>query len=78
MLHLYTHYILFKAIVFLLSLLTIKKKTMEFTTACMKSCVKANAVTQLIATHRPEATPRAAVGRISDISSHVIGPQPIA
>lgn len=51
---------------------------MEFTTACMKSCVNANAVTQLIATHRPEATPRAAVGRISDISSHVIGPQPIA
>lgn len=51
---------------------------MEFTTACMNSCIMAKAVTQLTATHRPEAMPRAAVGRISDISSHVIGPQPIA
>lgn len=51
---------------------------MNLTTTCMKSCVSAKAVAQLTTTHRPEATPRAEVGRISDISSHVIGPQPIA
>lgn len=51
---------------------------MYLTTTCMKSCVRTKAVIQLTPTHKPDATPRAPKGKISDISSHVIGPQPIA
>lgn len=40
--------------------------------------MRVKAVSQLTTTQRPEATPRAFRGRISDISSQVMGPQPMA
>lgn len=48
------------------------------TTTRRKNWVRVKAVSQLTTTQRPEATPRAFRGRISDISSQVMGPQPMA
>lgn len=48
------------------------------TVTSRKDLVRAKAVSQLTSTQSPEATPRARRGRISDMRSQVMGPQPMA
>lgn len=53
-------------------------QTPALTTTSRKDLVRAKAVSQLTSTQSPEAAPRACRGRISDMSSQVMGPQPMA